>query len=314
MAELPYESKLSPLALFALTFIVASFSFVLIGPLIGVFLSIPFIEGNILEQLQLMMSDPVGHPEFKMPLYVMQGSATLFGLALFPLLFWFSIERKGIVSWFAGKKLYGVMLISTLVMTVAFMATNTVFIDWNAHFHFPESMKGFENWARTYEDRAEELTKYMTQFSSTGEFLFAFLVIAILPAFGEELVFRGMLQPQLLRATKNVHVAIWTTAIIFSAFHFQFFGFVPRMLLGALFGYLYYWSGNLFMPMFAHFVNNGFSVLMLYLNQKGVVNMDMESTEAAPWPAVIAFTLLGGATLYYFKNFYDQKREQPDGQ
>jgi len=128
------------------------------------------------------------------------------------------------------------------------------------------------------------------------------------------LVFRGMLQPQLLRATKNIHVAIWTTAILFSAFHLQFFGFVPRMLLGALFGYLYYWSGNLLMPMFAHFVNNGFSVLMLYLNQKSVIDMDMESTEAAPWPAVIIFTLIAGAMLYYYKKFFDQKRQQPDGQ
>jgi len=66
--------------------------------------------------------------------------------------------------------------------------------------------------------------------------------------------------------------------------------------------------------MFAHFVNNGFSVLMLYLNQKGVADIDMESPEAAPWPAVIVFTLLGGALLYYFKNFYDQKRLQPNGQ
>ena len=86
------------------------------------------------------------------------------------------------------------------------------------------------------------------------------------------------------------------------------------MLLGALFGYLYYWSGNLLMPMFAHFVNNGFSVLMLFLNQKGAVDIDMESTEAAPWPVVVIFTLIAVTMLYYFKIFYDRKREQPDGQ
>jgi len=313
MNELTYESKLSPLALFALTFLVAGFGFVLIGPIIGFFLSIPFLEGGITDQLP-KMADPVSYPEFRLPLYIMQGAATLIGLGLLPSLFWFSIERKGITSWFAGKKVYGLMLLATLVMTVSFMATNSIFIEWNAQLQFPELMKGFGDWARETEDRATELTKYLTQFSSTGEFLFAFFVIAILPAFGEELVFRGMLQPQLLRATKNIHVAIWTTAILFSAFHLQFFGFVPRMLLGALFGYLYYWSGNLLMPMFAHFVNNGFSVLMLYLNQKSVIDMDMESTEAAPWPAVIIFTFIAGAMLYYYKKFFDQKRQQPDGQ
>jgi len=313
MRELTYESKLSPLTLFALIFIVASLGFVLVGPIIGFFLAIPFFEGSITDQLA-KMSDPMSYPEFRLPLYVMQGAATLIGLALLPSLFWYSVERKGITSWFAGKKIYGSMLMATLVMTIAFMATNSVFIDWNAHLHFPESMKGFEDWARSYEDRAEDLTKFMTQFSSTGEFLLAFVVIAILPAFGEELVFRGLLQPQLFRATKNIHVAIWASAILFSAFHLQFFGFVPRMLLGALFGYLYYWSGNLLMPMFAHFVNNGFSVLMLYLNQKGVSDIDMESTETAPWQAVVTFTLIAFAMLYYFKIFFDKKRALPDGQ
>jgi len=312
MSELTYESKLSPLALFALTFIVAGLGFVLIGPIIGFFLAIPFFEGSITDQLP-KMADPAGYPEFRLPLYIMQGAATLIGLALLPSLFWFSIERKGITSWFAGKKVYGLMLVTILVMTIAFMTTNTIFIDWNAHLHFPDSMRAFETWARTYEDRAEELTKYLTQFSSTREFLFAFFVIAVLPAIGEELVFRGMLQTQLVGITKNIHVAIWTSAILFSAFHIQFFGFVPRMLLGALFGYLYYWSGNLLMPMFAHFVNNGFSVLMLYLNQLGLVDIDMESTEAAPWPAVVVFTFIGIALLFYFKQFFDRKRDLTNG-
>ncbi len=307
------ESKLSPSTLFALTFIVAGFGFVLVGPIIGFFIAIPFFEGSITDQLQ-KMADPASYPEFRLPLYIMQGAATLIGLGLLPSLFWFSVEHKGIRSWFAGKKVDGLIIGATVLMTIAFMAVNSVFIDWNAHVHFPEFMKGFEGWARDYEDRAESLTKYMTQFSSIGEFLVAFLVIALLPAFGEELVFRGMLQPQLVRITKNSHVAIWVTAALFSAFHVQFFGFVPRMLLGALFGYLYYWSGNLLIPMVAHFANNGVSVLALYLHQKGIVDMDMESTEAAPWPSVLIFTLVVGALLYYFKNFFDRKREQPDGQ
>ena len=66
--------------------------------------------------------------------------------------------------------------------------------------------------------------------------------------------------------------------------------------------------------MVAHFANNGFSVLALYLHQRGVVDVDTESTEAAPWPVVLLSTLAGGALLYYFKNFFDRKREQPDGQ
>jgi membrane protease YdiL (CAAX protease family) len=82
------------------------------------------------------------------------------------------------------------------------------------------------------------------------------------------------------------------------------------MLLGGLFGYLYVWSGNLLIPMFAHFVNNGFSVLMMYLYQKGTVTIDMDSPEAAPWPIVIGFTTVFVTLLYYFKK-YHQTQNQP---
>ena len=311
MSELMRESKFSPLALFALTFIVAGLGFVLIGPLIGFFLAIPFFEGGLTEQLS-KLTNPVSYPEIRIPLFIIQGSSTLIGLAVMPSLLWFSIEQKGITSWFAGKKVYGVMIITILLMMVAFMVTDSFFIEWNAHLHLPGFLKDFELMARDYEDRAEVLTKYLLQLSSVGELVSALVVVAILPAFAEELLFRGMLQTQLARAVKNSHVSIWLTAILFSAFHLQFFGFVPRMLLGALFGYLYYWSGNLLMPMFAHFINNGLSVLGLYLNQKGILEMDVESTEAAPWPTLVSFALIAVVLLYFYKNFFD-KKNLPDG-
>jgi LPXTG-motif cell wall-anchored protein len=78
------------------------------------------------------------------------------------------------------------------------------------------------------------------------------------------------------------------------------------MLLGGLFGYLYYWSGNLLVPMFAHFFNNGFSVLMLYLYQQKIVTLDVEKEEAAPWYAIIVFTLIATALLFLFKRKSDE--------
>ena len=78
-------------------------------------------------------------------------------------------------------------------------------------------------------------------------------------------------------------------------------------MLGALFGYLYFWSGNLIVPMFAHFINNGFSVGMLYLQQLGKVNIDVESTQAAPWPVVITGTILTFGLLIYLKKFLERK-------
>jgi len=117
-----------------------------------------------------------------------------------------------------------------------------------------------------------------------------------------------MLQPQLQRATNNIHVAIWISAFLFSSLHMQFFGFVPRLFLGALFGYLYYWSGNLIVPMVAHFINNGFSVIMLYLHQLGKIDIDVESTKAVPWSAVISGTILTFALLVYLRILFLRNR------
>ena len=147
----------------------------------------------------------------------------------------------------------------------------------------------------------------LVTFDSFGEFVIGFVVVAILAGICEEFLFRGIIQTEFMRGTKNIHVAIWISAFLFSAIHTQFFGFVPRMLLGVLFGYLYHWSGNLIVPMFAHFVNNGFSVVMMYLHQIGVVDVEIDTPEAAPWPAVVGFAILTFVLLAYLKKFYESR-------
>ena len=289
-----------------LIFLTSMMGFVIIGPMVGLLFAAPFIEGGFMDFL-LNVSNPIDHPEVKTPLFIVQGCATFFGLIIIPALYLFAIERKNSFQLVNQKPIYGLMMLSTAAIVISFMAFNSIFIEWNANITLPESLKAFEQWAREKEDLALQITTFLTKFDSIGEFILAFVVIAILPGIGEELVFRGLLQPELHRATKNIHVAIWISAIMFSAIHMQFFGFVPRVLLGALFGYLYYWSGDLRISMFAHFVNNGFSVLMIYLNQLGVVDMDLESPETAPWPAVVGFTILSFALLVYFKKFYEAR-------
>ena len=81
----------------------------------------------------------------------------------------------------------------------------------------------------------------------------------------EEIFFRGFIQRLFIENKLNHHLAIWFTAILFSAIHLQFFGFVPRVLLGAVLGYLYFYSGNLWLSIIAHTVNNGFAVVMAYI-------------------------------------------------
>jgi len=285
--------------------VAALVGFIFIGPAIGLLFAAPFMEGTLVDFLS-KITPPLHHPELKTSLFIIQGCAT-FGLAACPLLYWSVIEHRRVNDFFRYKT-SALALVLTAMVVFFFILPNTVLMEWNANVVFPDFLKNFETWAKGREENANELTTFLTTFGSTREFLVGFFVVAVLPGISEELVFRGMLQPQLHRATNNVHVGIWLSAFLFSSLHMQFFGFVPRLFLGALFGYLYYWSGNLIVPMMAHFINNGFSVIMLYLHQLGKIDIDVESTEAAPWPAVISGTILTFALLVYLKILFERNR------
>ena len=304
MEELNWRQ--APWSSVMLTIVIALGGFLIIGPFIGLMLAMPFVEGSFTDFIQ-NMSSPVGHPELKTPYFIVQGCATFIGLIIIPTLYVVFIEKVNPMDFFRKQRVTLITFVVTVGIVIFFMGFNSIAIEWNANIDLPHSMQGFENWARRNEDMAMEVTKFLTVFDTPAEFLVGILVIAVFAGVGEELVFRGLLQPALHRLTKNSHVAIWVSAILFSALHMQFFGFVPRVLLGALFGYLYYWSGNLAVPMFAHFVNNAFSVIAMYAVQKGVTDMDVESTEASSWPIVTTFTLCAVALLYYFKKQFDVK-------
>lgn len=280
--------------------------FVVVGPIVGFFIALPFYEGGFDKFLEAIQQ-PADNPAIKIPLYIIQGCATFVGLIVAPAFFMMS-QRKSLGDFFKRRGIDWVPVLVTVVLVVIFMAVNSVFIEWNSEFDFPDFANGFENWAREREDTAAELTRFLTNFSSQGELFFALIIIAVLPAIGEEIVFRGLIQNEVYRATSNIHVSIWFAAFLFSAIHFQFFGFVPRLLLGALFGYLYYWSGNLTLAILAHFVNNAVSVVALYLYQQGKFNFDVESQESAPANVVILSGLLTAGLLYYFYRFYQDRK------
>ena len=183
-----------------------------------------------------------------------------------------------------------------VILSVPFMSG---LVEWNANAHFPGFLKGLETEARELEERAQELTRYLTQFSSPTRFLVGLLVIAVVPAIAEELVFRGVVQRNLVQWFGSRHVGVWLAAAIFSAIHFQFFGFIPRFILGLLLGYLYEWSGNILVPMAAHFTQNAFQLVLLYAQQRGAFSaFDPDSTEALPWWQQLMSLVLTGAALW----------------
>lgn len=125
----------------------------------------------------------------------------------------------------------------------------------------PSFLEPVENWMREQEDKMEAITSLLLEDNSAMTFAINILVIAIAAGIAEEFFFRGALQRIIFDWIQKPHTAIWVTAIIFSAIHMQFYGFLPRLLLGAFFGYLVYWSKSIWLPVFIHFLNNSIAVI-----------------------------------------------------
>ena len=183
---------------------------------------------------------------------------------------WLQLDNK--VDW-------KVLLWAIGIMLVALPAINLM-SHWNQQMVLPTWLSGVEEWMKAKEAEAEWLTKQFMSVTTVSGLLVNLLLMAVLPALSEEITFRGVLQ-RLLNfqlSTFNSHLAIWLTSIIFSAIHMQFYGFVPRMLMGALFGYMLVWTGSLWVPMLMHFVNNAMAVLLYFIANKA--NWDMDKIDA----------------------------------
>ena len=164
----------------------------------------------------------------------------------------------------------------------------------------PALLSGLEDWMRTMEEAAKVLTEKFMKVEAIPGLLFNVFMIAVLPTIGEELLFRGVIQRIFTNMTKNYHWGIWIAAFIFSAFHMQFYGFLPRLLLGAMFGYLLVWTGTIWVPILAHFVNNTMGVVGYYLIDKGIISKDIEQwgTGNEQFPLVLFSITSTGILLF----------------
>ena len=167
------------------------------------------------------------------------------------------------------------ILFTLLIMFSAIPAINLL-SEVNAAIHLPNSLSWLEKLFVDMESRAEELTLRMLEVNNIYGLMINIGLIAVVPAIGEELFFRGIIQ-KLLQEKWKIHVAVWVAAIIFSTFHFQFFGFIPRMLIGALLGYMFVWTQNLWVPIIAHFINNAIAVVFYYFKGQNTVLLDVDN-------------------------------------
>lgn len=229
-------------------------------------------------------------------------SAQQIGLFLFPAALLAITQGKNATIFYGFKKPQGNLVLLVLLLMICSMPL----LEWvgrlNQEMRLPPFLKDMELWMKSAEDRAAETTEALLKMNTIGAFLVNVLMIGILPAIAEELMFRGALQRTLTRIFINPHVAIWFSAFIFSAIHVQFYGFVPRLLLGATFGYLYFWSGSIWYAMFAHFINNGYAVCAAWYMQKN--NIPLSQADQAiniAWYGYLISLVLTVLLFAYFK-------------
>ena len=159
------------------------------------------------------------------------------------------------------------------------------------------------DWMILIEDDTNEMIANLLIADAPYEFLFNLLIVAIVPAIGEELIFRGLIQRNIAKISNNAHTGIWFAAFLFSAIHFQFQGFIPRALLGVMLGYLFYWSANLWIPIIAHFFYNGIQLVAQHLFYKDISEFDIDSIESVPvYVALISLGLVVGVAYIIRKN------------
>lgn len=280
--------------LLSLTLLV--FACMVLSQFIGLFV-LRLIYGLSLEQIQNMVAAPLQWGDTRqvrsalLLLQIMTAAGGFFGGSF---LYWYGVERLERKHWCAPDAVNQSMHWALVALLLIVLLPVISYLEyWNHRLPLG-------TWAVQKEQELAALTKLLVGFEGPGQSLMGVLAIVLLPAVGEELLFRGVLQNRLLAWVRNPHIAIWTAAFVFSVVHFQFLGLVPRWILGALLGYIYYWSGNLALAMWGHFVNNGVALLLMRFQQRFFPELAPDSVQSVHWGVVLLSLVATAVTLYWF--------------
>jgi membrane protease YdiL (CAAX protease family) len=155
------------------------------------------------------------------------------------------------------RKISRQSILLVIALMILIIPLISFILDWNMKIEFPD-------WLSNFNADSEPILIAFLNMSNPVDLIVNLIIMAIIPAIGEELFFRGFLQKSLISITKNQHIAVLITSFLFSAIHFHLDGFIPRFMLGILLGYMFLWSGSLWIPILAHFTNNAIAVIISY--------------------------------------------------
>lgn len=270
-------------------------SVVLVGMVVGTILQFIYFAIFGVDPTQLFYRDDYG-VHLKMALLITQ----LFTFLIPALFFGWITFKKDMWSFFkvekfpkAGWILFALGILLFLLPLIQYT------YELNRSLPLPD-------WMTSMEESATHTMEAIIKMDNIGDLIINILLIGLIPALGEELLFRGAVQKLSYRIFDSKSVGVWVTAFIFSAIHFQFEGFIPRFILGLYLGYLFLWTNNLLVPIIAHFVNNGAMVFMSFLNPELVTNVEETPVPDLPWYGVLISTLCIIPLVMYFINLYRQ--------
>ncbi len=284
--------------LISLLLVLGSF---LLAMFVGTVIALLLFDINIFTDTQTLniYSDAVNISVLKF--YQSIYSTGMFIIPPFIIAFLFNKDVLKSLFLHKGAKL-PVALMATFIIIISLPMINLLG-QVNSYLSLPEFMSGIETWMKDSEEQAKIVTQKFLIMNSYSDLWVNLIVIALIPAIGEELLFRGVLQGIFAKLTKNIHWGIIITAFLFAALHMQFYGLLPRMAMGILFGYLLVWSGSLWAPIIAHLANNAMAVITQYYILKGSLPKEVETigTNGNYWISGLISIVLVLILLHIFR-------------
>ena len=211
---------------------------------------------------------------------------------------------------------------TAIIIVVLFYIISLPAMNWlvelNKSMSLPAWMSGIEQAMLKAEEAAAEITKQLLDFQSIGMLIACIFVVGFMAGLSEEILFRGAMLRTMQDSRMGTHAAVWITAIIFSAFHMQFYGFVPRLLLGVWLGYLLVWTRSLWVPIIAHTLNNATVVVMSYLTNRGVLpegygdNLGLPSPGTLPWLAIASLIASIALAIWTARHYQNKNEVYPE--
>ena len=302
----PILYKMSP-PLKILAFLLVILLSLLFTMILGLLIGFLFFGGVMLDYMKegFSMTDPAMLPMLR----YLQIINTL-GIFIFPSVLFAYLASKRPSRYLAIR--ITPSMLSTLT-GVAVIIAILPFIHWvaglNEMMNLPDWLSGIENWMKNSEEQAKELTEMFLGTTTITGLSINLMMIAILPAIGEEFLFRGILLRLFREWTRNAHFAVLISAFFFSALHLQFYGFLPRFFLGIVLGYLFVWTKSIWVPVIVHFVNNGIAVVAAWYYTRGNIEQDFDAIGEADQPLVIISSFIVVVAMMMAMRYFELKKK-----